>query len=94
MWARLFPAKINLIVQKVILLFLEKEDEIERWFWRIWIAQWREFFRTTVYFLRFWPSLGENGEGDFELVPFLIKNSNPSEIFQTMLLFFLLEYYR
>ena len=45
-----FLVKISQILQKVIVFFLEKEDEIKTSFWHIWIAQWLKFFRTTADF--------------------------------------------
>ena len=42
------PAKI---LQKVIVFFLERVEEIEPWFWHIWIVQWLIFFPTTDYIL-------------------------------------------
>ena len=53
-----FLAKIAQILQKVIMPFLERGQEIEPWFWHIWIAQWLKFFRTTAYIFRFRLSSG------------------------------------
>ena len=49
-----FLAKIAQILQKVVVFFLERGDEIEPWFWHILITQW-----LTAYIFRFWPSSGE-----------------------------------
>ena len=57
-----FQVKVSQILQKVIVFFLEKEDEIKASFWHIWIVQWLKFFRTTAYFFRFLPSSGGKEE--------------------------------
>ena len=44
-----FLAKIVQVVQKVIVFFPERGEEIEPWFCRIWISQWLKFFCTTTY---------------------------------------------
>ena len=35
----------------VIVFFPERGEEIEPWFWHIWIAQWRMFLRKNVVIL-------------------------------------------
>ena len=50
----LFPGKIAQTLQ--IVFFLERGEEIEPWFWHIWIAQWLKLFPTTAYYFRFRPS--------------------------------------
>ena len=57
-----FQVKVSQILQKVIVFFLEKEDEIKASFWHIWIVQWLKFFRTTAYVFRFFPSSGGKEE--------------------------------
>ena len=56
-----FLAKIAQILQTIIVFFLERGEEIEPWFWHIWIAQWLKFFPTTAYIFRFRASSGGNG---------------------------------
>ena len=46
---------------KVIVFFLEKQEEIIPWFYNIWIALWLKLFCTAIYFSRFRPSSGRNG---------------------------------
>ena len=53
-----FLAKIAQILLKVIMSFLERGQEIEPWFWHIWIAQWLKSFLTTAYIFRFRLSSG------------------------------------
>ena len=53
-----FLVKISQILQKVIVFFPERGEEIKASLWHIWIAQWLKFFRTICYFFRFWPSSG------------------------------------
>ena len=48
-----FKVKVSQILQKVIVFFPEKGDEIKTSFWHIWIAQWLKFFRTAAYFFDF-----------------------------------------
>ena len=45
-----FLAKIAQILQKVIVLFPERGEEIRPWFWNIWIVQRLNFFRTNAFF--------------------------------------------
>ena len=40
----LFPCKIAQILQNIFVFFRERREEIEPWFWHIWIAQWLNFF--------------------------------------------------
>ena len=57
----LFPGKNSPNIAKKIVLFLERCEEIEPWFWYIWITQWLRFFPTTAYLFRFRPSSGGTG---------------------------------
>ena len=61
-----FRAKIAQILQKVIVLFPERWEEIEPWFWHIWITQWLRFFPITTYLFRFRPSSGGNGSSNLD----------------------------
>ena len=45
-----FLAKRAQILQKVIVFFPEREEEIRPWFWNIWIVQRLNFFRTNAFF--------------------------------------------
>ena len=55
-----FLAKIAQILQKVIVFFLQRGEEIEPWFSHIWIAQWLKFFSTILLiFLDFGHLQGE-----------------------------------
>ena len=74
-----FLLKTYQIVQKVIVLFREKGEQIECWFGHLGIAQWLKFFRTTGYF-NFGYLQGETGRGTLGS-SLLHKNSNPSDIF-------------
>ena len=56
-----FLTKAVQILRKVIVIFLERGEEIEPWFWHIWIAQWLKFFPITAYLFRFRPSSWGNG---------------------------------
>ena len=46
-----FLVKLSQILQKVIVFFPERGEEIKSSFWRILIAQWLKFFRSTAYFV-------------------------------------------
>ena len=48
-----FLPKISQIVQKVIVFFPERWEEIEPWFWHIWIAQWMKFSSLLLIFFDF-----------------------------------------
>ena len=72
-----FLVKISQILQKVIVFFPEKGDEIKTSFWHIWIAQWLKFFRTAAYFFFNFGHLQEEKRGqsstksaNFGSVPF------------------------
>ena len=54
-----FLAEIAQILQKVIVFFQERGEEIKPWFWHIWIAEWLTFFRTIDYFRDFDHLQGE-----------------------------------
>ena len=56
-----FLPKLAQILQKVIVFFPERGDEIEPWFWNICITQWLKFFLATVYLFRFRSSSVKNG---------------------------------
>ena len=53
-----FLGKISQILQKVIIFFPERGEELKTSFWYIWIAQWLKLLRTAAYFFRFWLSFG------------------------------------
>ena len=53
-----FLAKIAQILLKEIMSFMERGQEVEPWFWHIWIAQWLKSFLTTAYIFRFRLSSG------------------------------------
>ena len=36
-------------LEKIIVFFLECGEEVDPWFWNIWIAQWLKFFPITDY---------------------------------------------
>ena len=72
------------IVQK--LFFLVRGEEIEIWFWHIWLAQWLTFFPTTDYFFRFRPSSSWTKRANFGSISFSWKFES-FKFFQTMLLF-------
>ena len=58
-----FLAKIAQILQKVIVFFLQRGEEIEPWFWHIWIAQSpmaEVFLHYTAHIFRFRPPSGGN----------------------------------
>ena len=75
---RLLP-KIVQTVEKVMVFFPERGEEIEPWFWHIWIAQWLKFFLTNAYFFWFWSSSGGNQKSKLDqkcklwVRPFFIK---------------------
>ena len=56
-----FLAKMSQIFQKVIVFFLKRGEEIEPWFWHIWITHWQRFFPITAYLLWFQSSSGRKG---------------------------------
>ena len=87
-----FLRKIAQIVQKVIVFFQERREEIEPWFWHISITQWLKFSRTITSFFRFWSSSKEmGGQSWTKSVNFgsaaFPQNSNHSKNFQTRFLF-------
>ena len=49
------------ILQKVIVFFPKRGEEIKPWVWNIWIAQWLKFSPPLVISFRFSPSTGKNG---------------------------------
>ena len=76
--------KMAQTLQKVIVFFLQRGEEIEPSFWHIWTAQWLNFFPSFAYLFRF--RLGWKRQ---TLGPSLYhENSNPSNFFQTVLFFF------
>ena len=81
-----FLSKIAEILQKVIVLFRERGEEIEPWVWHIWIAQWVKLFPNTAYFLWFF---GVKVGLKVQILGPLVfhRSSNPSKTFQTMFLF-------
>ena len=88
----LLLGKIAQILQKVIVFFPEKEEEIKPWFWHIWKAQLLKFFRTNAIFTNFDYLHGKRGvKVRPKMLSFglslLHKNSNPSKIFETSFLF-------
>ena len=92
-----FLAKIAQILQRVIVFFLERGEQIELWFRHIWIVQWLQFFPTTAYLFRFWPSSGGNGCSKLDqkwklcVRPFFMKTQILQMFFKKT--FCLLEYY-
>ena len=56
----LFPGKSSPNIAKSNRVFPGRREEIEPWFWHIWIAQWLKFFTATVYLFQFQPSSREN----------------------------------
>ena len=56
-----FLAKIVQILQKIVVVFPERWDEIEPWFWHISIAQRPRLFPATTYL--FWISVIFRGNG-------------------------------
>ena len=83
------PKKAQL-VQNVIAFFPEKGEEIEHWFWYLWIVQWlsdRNAGRGAqggggwVGGVKGGPKVQILGPSCFN------KNSNPSKIFEAMFLF-------
>ena len=57
----LFPGKNSPNIAKSDRVFPERVEEIEPWFWHIWMAQWLKLFPATAYRFRFRPSSGGNG---------------------------------
>ena len=92
-----FLSKTAQIVQKVILFFPERGEEIEPWFWHILIAQWLIFFRSAANIFWFWPSSGGNRGSKldqkckFWVRPFSVKTQIFQNIFKQC--FCLLVYY-
>ena len=87
-----FLVKLSQILQKVIVFFPERREEIKISFWHIWIAQWLKFFRSTAYFFILTIIRRKRGvklgRKVLTLSPFLFhKYSNPSKKFQTVFLF-------
>ena len=54
------------ILQKVIVFFPKRGEEIKPWVWNIWIAQWLKFSPSLVISFRFSPSTGKNGWSKFD----------------------------
>ena len=87
-----FLVKLSQILQKVIVFFPERGEEIKISFWHIWIAQWLKFFRSTAYFFILTIIRRKRGvklgRKVLTLSPSLFhKYSNPSKKFQTVFLF-------
>ena len=79
-------------MQKVIVFFPERGEEIKTSFWHIWITLWLKFFPTTAHFFYFGHLQRKRGVKVGPKVVTLdlclfYEYSNPSKTFQTGFLF-------
>ena len=92
----LLPAKNIPDSAKSNLVFLERREEIEPWFWHIWIYQWLKFFKENIYiFFVFWFRLFQGEEEGQKDKPWVCPFSIKTRIFQKFFkqCFCLLQYY-